>query len=448
MYLTKVTVRAEGAKNTRKRPGHQGRQLMHIASYNVQTLSPEAKLLEMEEELDNINWDIVGVSEVKRRGEDQITLRSGYKFHFKGEEDSPYGGVGSYVHKKHIPNLEKIECVSPRVYLVLRLNPRYSLKVIQNNAETALGNFGYGERNERGEILLDFLHQEDLFAINCFFTKKPQRQWTWMSANERTKNEIDFIITNRRDITILQNDPSEDMLQNLLDERRKPKQKYDKNFDLFKHLNKEIQKEIRKDIRQHNTREIPTTIEEKKSLKVLRQHMSTGRKTIHRLKNSQGRIVCDPEGILNVIEGFYRQLYDEHGQRVANHTLPQVMNLGSEHALKIPGITSNKVRKALHEMKNNKSPGEDGVVVEAMKLAGTKFLQALVKIFNKCIIEAITRTQSHTAVMILLHKKGETTGLKNYRPISLLSNIYKLFTKVLTKRLENKLEFCQAREQA
>ncbi|KAH1019388.1 hypothetical protein HUJ04_009214 [Dendroctonus ponderosae] len=205
MYLTKVTVRAEGAKNTRKRPGHQGRQLMHIASYNVQTLSSEAKLLEMEEELNNIKWDIVGVSEVKRRGEDQITLRSGYSFHFKEEEDSSYGGVGFFVHKKHIPNLEKIKCVSSRapttkysgeeiedfyesVRTALHATQTHFAVIIgdfdatqgfkQDNAETALGNFGYGERNERGERLLDFLHQEDVFAIKLFEKEPPTQKDT------------------------------------------------------------------------------------------------------------------------------------------------------------------------------------------------------------------------------------------------------------------------------
>ncbi|KAH1028723.1 hypothetical protein HUJ05_002053 [Dendroctonus ponderosae] len=47
-------------------------------------------------------------------------------------------------------------------------------------------------------------------------------------------------------------------------------------------------KEAEKECCTHNTREIARTIEENKSLKVLRQNMSTGRKTIHRLKNSQG----------------------------------------------------------------------------------------------------------------------------------------------------------------
>lgn len=68
-------------------------------------------------------------------------------------------------------------------------------------------------------------------------------------------------------------------------------------------------------------------------------------------------------------------------------------------------------------MKNNKSPSEDGVAVEAMKLAGTKLLRAIVGPF----------IQWPNAEIILLHKKWNITNLKYYRPISLLSKIHKLF---------------------
>lgn len=517
---------------------------------------------------------------MRRRGEDQIILKSGHMLHYRGEENSSNGGVGFLVHKKYIPDIIKIESICPRViYLVLRLNSRYKLTIIQvyapttshseeeteefyedirtalrktrthytmmmgdlnaklgfkrDPAELAMGNFGYGERNEKGDHLIDFLHQEGLYAMNSFFDKKPQRKWTWISPDGTTKNEIDFITTNKKetvqDIAVLNSfsigsdhrmvrarvhfdirkertrlvhksrnkkwyppeniglytdsintnlNTHEDMdieqintnivtalkeaeklcpinnknsgrlsqnTKSLLDERRQLRNKYDTNLAVLRNLNKEIQKEIRNDIRQYNTREISRVIEENKSLRVLRQTMATGKKNIHKLKDKQGQVVNDREKILEVVESFYRELYKIPEEQQENRPLTKVINQGSEE---MPDITVHEIRGAIREMKNNKSPGNDGIVIEAIKLAGRETLRALARLFNKCLIEATTPTQWSNAEVILLHKKGDITDLSNYRPISLLSHVYKLFTKIITKRLANKLELYQSREQA
>lgn len=49
-------------------------------------------------------------------------------------------------------------------------------------------------------MLLDFLLQHRLYAMNTFFKKAPHRKWTWSSPDGVTKNEIDYIITNKREI--------------------------------------------------------------------------------------------------------------------------------------------------------------------------------------------------------------------------------------------------------
>jgi hypothetical protein len=63
----------------------------------------------------------------------------------------------------------------------------------------AIGKFGHGEENERGERLLQFCLNNNLKIMNTvFYQRKANRKWTWESPNGKTHNMIDFIIVNRR----------------------------------------------------------------------------------------------------------------------------------------------------------------------------------------------------------------------------------------------------------
>lgn len=76
-----------------------------------------------------------------------------------------------------------------------------------DDSEAAIGKFGLDDRNDRGQMFLNFLHQHHLYVMNSFFKKKLHRRWTWVSPGGKTKNEIDFFITrqkrNVRDVTVL-----------------------------------------------------------------------------------------------------------------------------------------------------------------------------------------------------------------------------------------------------
>ena len=50
--------------------------------------------------------------------------------------------------------------------------------------------------------------------------------------------------------------------------------------------------------------------------------------------------------------------------------------------------------------------------------------------------------------IVILFKKGDPKNIKNYRPISLLSHSYKIFTRLLQTRIERILDENQPREQA
>ncbi|XP_072033063.1 uncharacterized protein [Amphiura filiformis] len=201
---------------------------------------------------------------------------------------------------------------------------------------------------------------------------------------------------------------------------------------------KTIRKKLREDIRSYNTKMIKSTIEENKSLKKTYKKLAQGKQKITSLLDSNGQEITDQDEILKRIEEFYEQLYasdtetDEPGE-------PQE---------EIPNVTNWEVQHAVNQMKRGKSPGPDNVLIDTIKEGGDIITKELAKLYTTCMQKGRVPHQWKEATMIILHKKGDKRDLKNYRPISLLSNLYKLYTRLLTNRLEIILDGNQPREQA
>ena len=70
------------------------------------------------------------------------------------------------------------------------------------------------------------------------------------------------------------------------------------------------------------------------------------------------------------------------------------------------------------------------------------------KLFNRCIADGKVASSWKNASVIILHKKGDTADIKNYRPINLLPITYKVFSQILLRRMLDSLEQHQPREQA
>ena len=78
----------------------------------------------------------------------------------------------------------------------------FNAKIGMRNIDDSMkctGPFGTGNRNGRGERLLDFAEENNLVVTNSFL-KAANRYWTWEAPGGATKNQIDFILTSDRKI--------------------------------------------------------------------------------------------------------------------------------------------------------------------------------------------------------------------------------------------------------
>ena len=208
----------------------------------------------------------------------------------------------------------------------------------------------------------------------------------------------------------------------------------------------ELVKTTRKKRRQRNRKR-----KEKHILNIL--EMGKGPKEINKICQKKARIqklskkdgskTSNREEILKICSDFYQELYNS---QTGTHS--QEAKIISTQNTEIPDITSREVEVAIKEMKKNKATGLDEITKDILEEGGNAIITQLVRLFNQIIIKKYIPKSWKEAKIILLHKKGDKSDIKNYRPISLLSHLYKLFTKIVQNRLKKELDAQQPREQA
>ena len=170
-------------------------------------------MIELEEEISRIRWNILGLSEVRRKGKGSIILNNtGHTVYYSGSDEQRHG-VGSMVNKNITHNVISFRCLSDRVAeLTVHINKRYQVKcaqvylpttsypdeeiekvygeidiIINSKAhynivmgdfnakvgpgeirETCTGSYGIGTRNRRGDMLVEFAERHIFKITNTF----------------------------------------------------------------------------------------------------------------------------------------------------------------------------------------------------------------------------------------------------------------------------------------
>ena len=162
-------------------------------------------------------------------------------------------------------------------------------------------------------------------------------------------------------------------------------------------------------------------------------------KQIRSLIDENNYTLTDEHEIIEEVETFYQTLYRSEGlndiQAQENlGTIKSYLNDEDRDFLNSP-ITELEIRKAIKEMKPEKSPGDDGLPADFYKCFLDDLIETLVELFNNIRLSTIFPKSQKNAIIKLLYKKGDHRLLKNWRPVSLLNCDYKIMSKIMTGRL-------------
>eukprot|EP01094_Clydonella_sp_ATCC50884_P025737 TRINITY_DN6893_c0_g1_i1.p1 TRINITY_DN6893_c0_g1~~TRINITY_DN6893_c0_g1_i1.p1 ORF type:complete len:1468 (+),score=177.74 TRINITY_DN6893_c0_g1_i1:902-5305(+) len=145
----------------------------------------------------------------------------------------------------------------------------------------------------------------------------------------------------------------------------------------------------------------------------------------------------------------------EHYDTLGNQAHPEE-DTDAEHSAAIEEelaqLTANSADKpfmftvgglevALKKCKLDKAAGPDDIPMELLKFGGKTMLTNLVAMFNMCVQHEMTPLQFKTYnIYSLWKKKGSPNETANYRGISLLNTVGKLYVRVITNKMQDEID--------
>ena len=240
-----VTVTNENRYNNDKskfdRKKKSTKNKITIGTWNVRTMHQNGKLDNILQEIERMQIDILGISEMRWTGAGRNTHK-GYSIIYSGGQHHERG-VGVILGKNTANAVKGYWTISDRVILIKLSARPLDLNIIQVYAPTSssseedlesfyldiqkaikqcktqentivmgdfnakigegrddntVGPYGLGTRNERGEQLAEWARQNDFIIGNTWFSVPRRRRWTWETPGMTARNQIDFILVKER----------------------------------------------------------------------------------------------------------------------------------------------------------------------------------------------------------------------------------------------------------
>jgi exonuclease III len=563
-----------------------------IGTWNVRTMLQTGKLENLKREMIRKKLDVVGLCEVRYEGSGEFTSGE-FKVIFSGKVKGK-NGVAIVLGKRVKNCVKSIELVNDRLMMIrLRAEPKdvvliqvymptsahtdeeiedlYSqieelirreekdscivvmgdmnAVVGEGKEDKIIGKFGYGVRNERGDMLVNFCRENKLIITNTLFKNHLRRRYTWKAPGDRARYQIDYVLVQERfrnsikkacahpgadigsdhNLVIVEMElrlkkvkralirkrwnleklkvvtedfgnvmekkleqdkgrkdkdveekwtrlksvivesaremvgfkenvkarkpwVSEKMIEKM-DERRKWKNVNNEMGRLqYRRLNNELRRETEK-ARQEWLEGECETIENLE--KCGRYDLMYGKvKGLVWLKRKGGIVRCveskdgkrliSDDDIVNRWGEYVRELYPSEGC-LSEGIIEDERNVESERIGF--SILESEIEMSLKEMKCKKAVGVDGIPIEFLKSMKDEGKKALIDICREIYETSLWPEEFLETLLIPIEKKAGASKCEDFRTISLISHAAKILLRVVSRRLQGRLDMYLGEEQ-
>ncbi|KAK6741383.1 hypothetical protein RB195_009312 [Necator americanus] len=366
------------------------------------------------------------------------------------------GGVGFVVHPSVVHLVDSHEVLSPRL-AILRLRPlrQKSISIINCYSPTSAADDS--ELDAFYEELEEVVHNEKSFyngSDHRLLRAKIRLSHTMeknMCYRQRRRREVVYDDCVLEDSLSqgdwhIEEDPNVDyemLLRGLRACAERASKSRTTNLDRISKTTKELlgrRRALRLDPNASHIerqKKILEAAQRRTSLKKCRRDLREYNIPLATLLSEDGTRTSSRREMEIITERFYSNLF-----RSSTPVSSPIIPTGEAP----PRILPSEVRVAIKSMKPGTAP--DLILYQQTFFGLVAIHVILAAHMTSYLQKERIPDQWKTSRTVLIHKKGDREDLRNYRPICLLSVLYKVFTKIILTRISRTLDEAQPQEQA
>ena len=199
----------------------------------------------------------------------------------------------------------------------------------------------------------------------------------------------------------------------------------DKHYEVYKEALNAATNEVRKAKRNFEHKLAQNIKSDSKSFYAYVRSKQNVRDKVGPLEDNAGNIITEGCLMAEELNVHFSSVFTR--EDTSSLPVPETKFNGSEEErLGQLVVTPEVVASKINNMKENKSPGVDGLSPKILKETVEQISKPLAHVFNMSLQEGIVPVEWKEANIIPLFKKGSRNKSVNYRPVSLTSVICKL----------------------
>jgi len=211
--------------------------------------------------------------------------------------------------------------------------------------------------------------------------------------------------------------------------------KHDRRFsELSKYLNRRYREQLKLARIQYNDEKINESANKSKAVWSLVNNLQN-RSVRNKIEITQGNVVLSDETIANNFNfSFAKAGCSSNAGALDVSFLNQNVQF-SEKTFFMQPVCTLDIQRYINGLKNSHACGVDGISNNLLKQCGSMLLEIIEFLINLCILNGIFPDKLKLASVRPVYKKGDNNDYSNYRAISLLTSISKIFELVIKDQL-------------